>query len=417
MDRRSASEVGTDSACRSCGAAPLEVVLALGDQPLANALLAPGAATDDEPRYPLTLAFCRSCSLAQILETVPPEQLFSDYVYFSSFSDTMLAHAKESAAELVADLGLGAGHLVVEIASNDGYQLQYFRQAGVPVLGIEPAANVAVEAEKKGIPTRVEFFGAELAERLVAEGIRADVILGFNVMAHVPDVNGFVAGLRTLLSSTGVAVIEAPHVAHLIEQFEFDTIYHEHIFYLAASALRPLFARHGLELFRVREIAIHGGSLRLYVAPKGSRPVEASVASLCDREAAAGLVSGEAYRHFAARVPQLRDETVALIDRLLADGKRIAAYGAAAKGSTLLNYYGIGADRLEFVADRSPYKQGKRMPGAHVPIVPAEFLAESRPDYCLLLTWNFADEILAQQQRYRDAGGKFILPVPAPRIV
>jgi len=393
------------------------VVLALGDQPLANALLAPGAATDDEPRHPLTLAFCRGCSLAQILETVPPEQLFSDYVYFSSFSDTMLAHAKESAAELVADLGLGADHLVVEIASNDGYQLQYFKRAGVPVLGIEPAANIALEAEKKGIPTRVEFFGAELAKRMVAEGLRADVILGFNVMAHVPDVNGFVAGLRTLLADTGIAVIEAPHVAHLIEKFEFDTIYHEHIFYLAASALRPLFARHGLELFRVREIAIHGGSLRLYVAPRGSRPVEASVASLCDREAAAGLVSGDAYRNFAARVPRLRDETRALIDRLLAEGKRVAAYGAAAKGSTLLNYYGIGAERLEFVADRSPHKHGKRMPGVHVPIVPAEFLAESCPDYCLLLTWNFADEILSQQQRYRDAGGKFIIPVPAPRIV
>lgn len=417
MTASSESGFETISACRSCGSAALETVLALGDQPLANSLVSPGPPPADEPRYPLTLAFCRSCSLAQILETIPPERLFSDYVYFSSFSDTMLAHAKQSAAELVADLGLGPGHLAVEIASNDGYQLQYFKRAGVPVLGIEPAANIAVEAEKKGIPTRVEFFGAELAKRLAAEGLQADVVLAFNVMAHVPDVNGFVAGLRCLLSDTGVAVIEAPHVAHLIEKFEFDTIYHEHVFYLAASALRPLFARHGLELFRVREISIHGGSLRLYVAPKGSRRVEQSVASLCDREAAAGLVSGEAYRDFAARIPELRDETRALIDRLLADGKRVAAYGAAAKGSTLLNYYGIGAERLEFVADRSPHKQGKRMPGVHVPIRPAEFLAESRPDYCLLLTWNFADEILAQQQSYRDAGGKFILPVPEPRIV
>ncbi len=411
------STVETINACRSCGSTRLETVLALGEQPLANSLVAAGPLPEDEAKYPLTLAFCRGCSLAQILETVPPERLFSDYVYFSSFSDTMLAHAKESASELVADLGLGPDHLVVEIASNDGYQLQYFAEAGVPVLGIEPAANIAIQAEKKGIPTRVEFFGAELAERLVAEGLHADVILAFNVMAHVPDVNGFVAGIRSLLSDTGVAVIEAPHVAHLIEKSEFDTIYHEHFFYLSASALRPLFARHDLELFRVREIPIHGGSLRLYVAPKGSRQVEQSVGSLCDREATAGLVSGDAYRDFAARVAVLRDETRALIDRLLAEGKRVAAYGAAAKGSTLLNYYGIGADRLEFVADRSPHKHGKRMPGVHVPIRPAEFLAESRPDYCLLLTWNFADEILAQQQAFRDAGGKFIVPVPEPKIV
>lgn len=407
----------TITACRSCGAAGIEQILALGDQPLANSLVPPDAADAPEPRYPLTLAFCRACSLAQLVETVPPERLFSDYVYFSSFSDTMLAHAKESAAELVADLGLGASHLAVEIASNDGYQLQYFKAAGVPVLGIEPAANIAAEAEKKGIPTRVEFFGEELAARLAAEGRRADVLLGFNVMAHVPDTNGFVAGIRTLLAPRGVAVIEAPHVAHLVEQLEFDTIYHEHVFYLAASALRPLFARHGLELFRVREIPIHGGSLRLYVAPAGSRPVEESVHALCAREAEAGLVSGDAYRRFAARVPELREETLALIDGLVADGKRIAAYGAAAKGSTLLNYYGIGRERLEFVADRSPHKQGKLMPGVHVPIVPAEHLAEARPDYCLLLTWNFADEILAQQRAYREAGGRFIVPIPEPRIV
>ena len=403
--------------CRSCGSDDLEDALALGDQPLANALVTPGSAPAAERRHPLTLAFCRSCSLAQLRETVPPEELFSDYVYFSSFSDTMLAHAKESADELVRDLSLGPKSLAVEVASNDGYQLQYFEAAGVPVLGIEPAANIAAEAEKKGIPTRVEFFGAEAAARLAGEGCRADVLLAFNVMAHVPDMNGFVAGIRTLLAPEGVAVIEAPHVAHLVDRLEFDTIYHEHVFYLSVSALRPLFERHGLELIRVREVAIHGGSLRLYVAPKGSRPVEDSVPALCAREEAAGLVSGEAYRALAERVLGLREETVALIDGLLAEGRRVAAYGAAAKGSTQLNYYGIGADRLEFVADRSPHKQGKLMPGVRVPIEPAEHLAASRPDYCLLLTWNFADEILAQQQAYRDAGGKFIVPIPEPRIV
>lgn len=407
----------TITACRSCGAGDLEELLDLGDQPLANSLVDPGADLTRERRHPLTLLFCRGCSLVQIRETVPPEQLFSDYVYFSSFSDTMLAHAKESAEELVAGFGLGSKSLAVEVASNDGYQLQYFKQAGVPVLGIEPAANIAVEAEKKGVPTRVEFFGEASAARLAEEGFRADVLLGFNVMAHVPDTNGFVAGIATLLSPEGVAVIEAPHVAHLVERLEFDTIYHEHIFYLSASALRPLFERHGLELIRVREVAIHGGSLRLYVAPRGSRPVEDSVHAVCAQEQAAGLVSGAGYRALAERVPRLREDTRKLIDALRADGKRVAAYGAAAKGSTLLNYYDIGSDRLEFVADRSHHKQGKLMPGVHVPIVPAEHLAASAPDYCLLLTWNFADEILAQQSAYRRDGGQFILPVPEPTIV
>jgi hypothetical protein len=366
----------------------------------------------------LDLAFCPACSLVQITETVPPEQLFSDYLYFSSFSDTMLAHARELAARFVGVWKLGSGSLAVEIASNDGYLLQYYKEAGVPVLGIEPAQNIARVAIEKGIPTLPEFFGLDVASRLSAEGKRADILHANNVLAHVADLNGFVQGIREMLSSEGVAALEFPYLGDMIDQCEFDTIYHEHLCYYSASALQHLFDRHGLKIIAVERIPIHGGSLLLQIARVESSHVpEPSVSALLDEERERGMGTIEFYRGFARRVLDLKAQLLRLLSELKADGKRIAAYGAAAKGSTLLNVFGIGSETLEFVADRSSYKQGRYMPGVRVPIVPPERLREAMPDYTLLLTWNFADEILKQQAEYRRLGGKFILPVPDVRVV
>jgi len=407
----------TETACRSCGAGGLEVALRLGEQPLANALRRPERLAEPEPRFPLTLAVCARCSLAQILETVPPEALFSEYVYFSSYSEGMLAHAKETARALTAARTLDARSLVVEVASNDGYQLQYFRDAGVPVLGIEPARNVAAVAEQKGIPTRVEFFGLELARALVREGKRADAILAYNVLAHVPDLNGVVAGFRELLAPRGVAIVEVPYVRPLVERCEFDTIYHEHLGYFSVTALARLFERNGLALARVDEIPIHGGSLRVVASRPGEEPIDAGVARLLEAERAAGLDGPAAYRGFQARVDALGAKLTALLRSLKSKGARIAAYGAAAKGATLLNTFGIGRETIDFVVDRNPHKQGLVMPGVGIPISAPARLLEERPDDCLLLAWNFADEVMRQQEAYRRAGGKFVVPLPEPAIV
>ncbi len=403
--------------CRSCGSPDLEIVLALGPMPLANALLPPDQLDSPEPRPALTFAICSRCSLAQILENVSPEELFSNYVYFSSYSDTMRKHAKDSADELIASRRLGSRSLVIEVASNDGYQLRHFKQAGVPVLGIEPARNVAEVAVGNGIPTRVEFFGDVLAGELVKEGIRADVLLAYNVLAHVPDLNGFVSGIQRVLKPDGVAVIEVPDVSNLLGSCEFDTIYHEHMCYFSLTALGPLFARHDLEVYRVDQIPLHGGSLRFYSANKGRKSPESSVARVLASESTAGLADLSAYTGFAKRVETLRVELVGQIDALIAEGKTLAAYGAAAKGATLLNYFGLDSGRIAFAADRSPHKQGLYMPGVQIPIIAAEELAKRRPDYCLLLAWNFAEEILEQQASYRAAGGRFIIPLPQLRVV
>ena len=403
--------------CRSCGSPGLETVLAFGPMPLANALLQADRLDSPEPRPTLTFAVCAQCSLAQILENTSPEELFSNYLYFSSYSDTMLKHAEGSAAELIASRQLGSRSLVIEVASNDGYQLKYFKHAGVPVLGIEPARNVAKVAVRGGIPTRVEFFGGDLAGELAKEGVSADVLLAYNVLAHVPDLNGFISGIRQVLKPDGIAVIEVPNVGKLLESCEFDTIYHEHLCYFSLSALVRLFTPHDLEIYRVDQIPLHGGSLRFYAAHKGRQPQDKSVARVLAMESERGLSDLTAYRGFALRVEALRDELVGQIDALLAEGKIVAAYGAAAKGTTLLNHFGLDSDRIAFTADRSPHKQGLYMPGVHVPIIPAEELARKRPDYCLLLAWNFADEILAQQAAYRAAGGRFIIPLPQLRIV
>ncbi len=401
--------------CRSCGATDLEPVLSLGRTPLANALLTEEQLTTPEPVFPLDLVFCTSCALVQITETVPPEQLFSKYLYFSSFSETMLRHSEELAKSLVAKRRLDASSLVVEIASNDGYLLQFYKQAGVPVLGIEPAANVAKVAEQRGIRTVVGFFGEEMGRDLSREGRRADVVHANNVLAHVADLNGFVAGLALVLKDDGVAVIEVPHVKPMIDRLEFDTIYHEHLCYYSLSSLQPLFARHGLRIVDVQEIPLHGGSLQVHAALSGT-PSE-RVQRLADEEHAAGVGRRAYYDDFGDKVRRLRQDLRAVLGDLKAAGNRIAAYGASAKGSTLLNYCAIGAETLDFVADRSTVKQGLYTPGTHLRIVPPEALIVERPDQVLLLTWNFADEILAQQAGYRERGGRFIIPVPEPTLV
>jgi hypothetical protein len=401
-------------ACRSCGGSQLHSILSLGSTPLANSLVRdPATEAAAEQRYPLELVFCAACLLVQITETVPPEVLFRDYLYFSSFSDTMLAHARELTARMTAALKLGPRSLAVEIASNDGYLLQYYKQAGVPVMGIEPARNIAKVAEERGIPTLPEFFGLQLATELAADRKRADILHANNVLAHVADLNGFVAGIHAILADEGVAALEFPYLGDMIDHCEFDTIYHEHLCYYSLGAIKHLFERHHLKLIAVERLPIHGGSLLLQVARSGSaRTADASVQALLDEESRRGMGSVEFYRGFARRVLELKDSLRALLARLKGEGKRIAAYGAAAKGSTLLNTFGIGRETLDFVADRSPHKQGRYMPGVHIPIVAPEQLRAAMPDYTLLLTWNFADEILKQQQEYRDRGGKFIVPVP-----
>lgn len=405
-------------ACRSCTASGLDVVLSLGKSPLANSLLSAADLDKPEQTFPLDLAFCPRCSLVQITESVPPEKMFREYLYMSSVSDTMVAHAEKIASRMVERLGLGADSLALEVASNDGYLLQHYKKRGVPVLGIEPARNIAEVAEReRGIRTIAEFFGTELAADLVAKGHRADVIHANNVLAHVPDLNGFVEGIRLVLKERGVAVIEAPYVKDFVDHTEFDTIYHEHLCYFSLTALDRLMTRHELVIVDVERLPIHGGSLRLFMSHARGHARGAATDALLAEENAAGIPELGFYETFASRVARLKEDLRKTLQEQKAQGKRIAAYGAAAKGSTLLNYFGIGAETIDFVADRSPYKQGRFMPGVRIPIVPPSELLAKKPDVCLLLTWNFADEILAQQAEYRRAGGKFIVPIPEVKIV
>ena len=391
-------------------------MLNLGCVPLANALLTNEQLRASEDRFPLELYFCPQCALAQIGETVPPERLFRDYTYASSVSDTMVEHARTLVEALIERYDLGATSRVIEIASNDGYLLQFYKARGIPVLGIEPAANIAQLAIKKGISTLIEFFDEGLARRLAAGGQFADVIHAHNVFAHVPDPNTFVGGIKQVLKPDGVAVIEAPYVRDLINKLEFDTIYHEHFSYYSVSSVEALCRRHGLMIRDVELLPIHGGSLRLFVTHEGGQ-VSAHVAELLAKEKAEGLLTFGYYRDFADRVARLKQQLLALLQRLQNAGHRIAAYGASAKGSTLMNAFGIDRRLIEFVVDRSQLKQGRFTPGNHLPILPPEALLKRRPDYVLLLTWNFADEILAQQGEFRRCGGKFIVPVPEVTVV
>ncbi len=402
--------------CRSCGGRDLDVFLSLGDMPLSDGFLGPDDLEREEPRYPLDVAFCRTCALVQILETVPPERLFgADYPYFSSFTDALLRHSAANVEARIGERRLGGGSLVIELASNDGYLLQYYRERGIPVLGIDPAPGPVAAARKRGIETLLAFFGRDLALQLASEGRRADVIHANNVLAHVADTNGFVAGIETLLKEDGVAVIEVPYVKELIDHGEFDTIYHEHLCYFSVTALTRLFQRHGLSLNRVEPLAIHGGSLRLFVEKR--ERADRSVAEHLQAEQRTGVDRLEYYAGFSERVGRIRAGLVALLGRLKREGARIAGYGAAAKGTILLNFAGIGRDMLEFVADRNVHKQGRYVPGVRLPIVSPGRIPQEQPDYLLILPWNFKDEIMEQQAEYRRRGGRFIVPVPDPVIV
>jgi SAM-dependent methyltransferase len=406
-------------ACRGCGREGLEVVLDLGEMPLANAILTEADLAGPEPRYPLALAYCPECWLAQITETVPPEKLFREYTYFSSVSDAFVEHSRRIAERLIEERGLGPRSLVMELASNDGYLLQHYARAGIRVLGIDPARNVAEVATARGVPTLAEFFDLELALELAATGRRADVVHANNVIAHVPDLNGFVAGIAEVLKPEGVAVIETPYLRELVDRLEFDTIYHEHVFYHSLTALDRVFEGNRLAVVDVERIPVHGGSLRVFAMRRDAAVarVSAAVAALREEEWAVGLCTPAYYSDFAAGVHalgrDLRDHLTARRD----EGRTVAAYGAAAKGAVLLNAFGIGTDLISFVADRSPHKQGRLMPGVHIPIVPPEQLLERAPQETLLLAWNFADEILAQQAEYRRRGGRFIIPVPKLTVV
>jgi hypothetical protein len=406
------------SSCRACGTTLRTVFADLGMTPLANSYIEPADANRMEPFYPLRAFVCESCLLVQLEEFETPQAIFGDYAYFSSYSESWLAHARRYCDHVAARFGFGASTRVVEIASNDGYLLRNFKDRGWPILGIEPAANVARAAEAAGIPTRVEFFGEALARTLVAEGRSADLLIANNVLAHVPQLDDFVAGVAVLLSPNGVFTAEFPHLLRLMLETQFDTIYHEHFSYFSLLAVRRVFERHGLRVFDVEELPTHGGSLRLYVAHRTdtTRTEGPGVRRVLDAEHAASLHTLDPYRAFAARVPEVKRSLLRMLLDAQERGEVVAAYGAPAKGNTLLNYCGIGPDLVRFTVDRSPHKQGRLLPGSRIPILAPEHLREAKPHLVLILPWNLRDEIVSQSGFVRDWGGRFAVPIPSAEV-
>ncbi|WP_284735830.1 class I SAM-dependent methyltransferase [Dongia deserti] len=412
------SQTPVSGECRICGAPLCHPLVDLGMSPLCEAILTAEQCDQPETYYPLHALVCERCFLVQLKQYVPPEQIFREYAYFSSYSTSWVEHARKYCEMITKRLSLSRNSLVVELASNDGYLLQHFAQLDVPVIGIEPAANVAKLAIERGIRTHVEFFGAEMARRLAADGTRADLIIANNVLAHVPDLNDFVAGIAVLLKPSGVATLEFPHLQRLMEETQFDTIYHEHFSYFSLGTVRLLAKRHGVKIIDVEELATHGGSLRVYLTHSDA-PVRESgrVADLIHREETFGMFELATYMSFAKRVRRIKRNLLAYLIGTKDEGKMICGYGAPGKGNTLLNYCGIGTDFLEFTVDRNPYKHGRFTPGMHIPIYPTEMIDKRRPDYILILPWNLKQEIVQQMRHVRAWGCKFIVPIPDVSII
>jgi hypothetical protein len=407
------------SCCRSCGATLTAVLVDLGMTPISNAFVRADQASLSERFYPLKSFVCDQCWLVQLEDFETPQTHFhADYVYFSSFSDSWLAHARSFVEKAVTRLSLGPRSQVVEVGSNDGYLLQYFVERGIPCLGVDPAANCAKAAwELRRVPTEVAFFGSRSATQLRERSGAADLIIANNVLAHVPDINDFVAGFSILLGEKGIATFEFPHVLEMIRNVEFDTIYHEHYSYLSLLALDPLFERHGLRVVDVERLSTHGGSLRLHVAHAGRVTVENSVAHLRQEEILAGLDRLATYEAFGHRVRQVKRSLLRLLIGLIEYGRSVAAYGAPAKGNTLLNYCGIGRDFIAYTVDRNVHKQGLLLPGTRIPVLAPDQIEKRRPDYVIILPWNLRDEIVAQINQFPDWRGRFIIPVPEPVIL
>jgi len=404
--------------CRFCGG-PLAEVLDLGMSPLCESFLAKSQLNSMEPFYPLAVHVCRECLLVQLQEYVAPDEIFPEYAYFSAYSNAWLDHAKRYAELMTERFGLGPKSRVIEVGSNDGYLLQYFVEKGITALGIDPAANVAKAAEERGVPTRVKFFGVETARELTDENIQGDLVLGNNVLAQVTDINSFVEGIRIILKPRGICTIEFPHLLKTIADNQFDQIYHEHFSYFTASTAEKIFAAHGMRIFDVEELWTHGGSLRIYACHAGdeTRPTLPAVAALLRREQDAGLNNLDAYVDFADQVRATKRKLLSFLIEAKSSGKTIAGYGAPGKSSTLLNYCGIRTDFLDYTVDRNPYKHGKYLPGTHIPIFPPERIAETKPDFIVILPWNLKDEIISQLEYVRGWGGKFVVPIPEVTII
>ena len=404
--------------CRHCSTPLRHTFVDLGMSPLCETFLTANELDAMEAFYPLHVFVCESCFLVQLQEYVSPQSIFTEYAYFSSYSDSWLAHASRYTEQMIERWGLGSGHHVIELASNDGYLLQYFVAQGIPALGIEPAANVAATAVAKGVPTQVSFFGRETARQLVAHGSQADLLIGNNVLAQVPDLSDFVGGMKIVLRQGGVITMEFPHLMRLIDGNQFDTIYHEHFSYFSLVTTARIFAAHGLELFDVEELPTHGGSLRIYARHRedSSKPATARLDALLKQERDLGFEQLDRYTSFRHQVEETKHRLLAFLIDARRGGRSVVGYGAPGKGNTLLNYCGIRTDFLDYTVDRNPYKHGRFTPGTHIPIYPPDKIAETKPDYVLILPWNVKDEIMAQMAQIRDWGGKFVVPIPAVTV-